>query len=126
MGRKTRSGSAGSAGESRPVFWKELYWFALICLGAWILGVYVLTPRLARSQKSVELERDLVRIVRGLSEKEQQYQTVIAAMENDPYYREAVYRAVLGVRKKNEKFLKTGPVVSDKEMVIADKTVTTP
>jgi hypothetical protein len=98
----------------------------VICLGAWILGIYVLTPRLAESRKSVELERDLVEVVSKLRQAEYRYQTVIAAMENDPYYRQAVYRAVLGIRKKNEKLLKDYPEVSDNRTEIVEKGLPTP
>lgn len=90
----------------RPCFWKELYAFALIGLGTWILGVVLIAPRLARSRQTVEMELELESTVLGLAEKERQYEAAIAAMENDPFYREAVYRAVLGVRRTDEIYIR--------------------
>jgi len=110
------------AGEPRPTFWRDLYWFGLICLGAWIVAVAILPPRLARNRRSYELEKALQGVNAQLAEKERQYEAAIAAMENDPYYREAVYRHVLQVKKSDEEFLKRAGGVSDND----EKTVKSP
>ena len=105
--------SPGSCSHARPVFGRELYWFALICLGTWILAVSVLSPRLARNRKALEIEKGLEGVISQLSAKEKEFEAAIAAMENDPYYREAVYRALLGVKRSDEVFLKGGSETSD-------------
>jgi hypothetical protein len=92
--------------EPRPSFARELYWFALISLGTWILGVYLLAPRLAKSRQSVEFERELEVSVSQLALKEREYEAAIAAMENDPFYRQAVYRSVLGVKQGEEVYIR--------------------
>ncbi len=101
--------SGGFRPEPRPVFWKELYWFALICLGGWTLAVLVLSPRLSRLQSARELEGSLRLTVARLSDLEQQYEAAIQALEEDPFYRDETIRAVLNVKKSNEEFLKESP-----------------
>ena len=99
--------------SSRPVFWKEMYWFAVICLGGWILAMAVLPPRLARNRSALDMESGLRRTVARLSRLEKEYEALIPAVENDPFYRDEVYRKVLGVKKNNEEFLKNSPGDSD-------------
>ena len=117
IGTAPAGGSPSDAGAStptsRPVFWKELYWFALICLGAWIVAVAILSPRFARNRKAYETEDELRRVCDELARKEGEFQAAIEAMENDPYYRDGIYRWVLKVKKSDEIPLKSGPEVSD-------------
>ncbi len=98
-----------------PVFWKELYWFAVILLCAWAAAVWVLAPKLARNRIAADREAQLRANVARLSRLEREIEAAIAALENDPYYREAVYRAVLGLRKENEVLLKSAGEEADKE-----------
>ena len=91
--------------RKEPSFWKELYWFTAICLGGMILALAVLPPRLSRQRQMLELEAELRTSVEDLKEKEEEYEQAIMAMENDPFYREEVYRTRLGVKKENEEFL---------------------
>jgi cell division protein FtsB len=105
----------GTRGEARPVFWRELYWFALIALGAWILGLLVLAPRLSRNRQAYEYEESLRREGEELTRREAQYEAAVEAMENDPYYRDEAYRHFLRVKKSGEVFLKDDLQTSDKE-----------
>jgi hypothetical protein len=89
----------------RPVFWKELYWFAIICLGGAALALALLPGRLARHRATLDLEEDLQAAVAGLADLEQQYEVAIAAVENDPFYKEEVQRHRLGVKRKGETLL---------------------
>ena len=100
-------------GDPPPVFSKELFWFALISLGGLILATAVLPPRLARNRSALDMEEDLRSSVTKLSGLEKEYEALIQAMENDPFYRDEVYRKVLGVKKNNEEFLKKAPRASD-------------
>ena len=88
------------------MFWKELYWFLVICLGGWTLAMVTLPPRLARNRSAFETAGELERVVRRLENLEKEYEAAIAAVENDPFYRDEVYRNVLGVKKSSEDFLK--------------------
>jgi hypothetical protein len=99
--------------KPRPVFWKEMYWFTVICLGGWILAMAILPPRLARNRSAADMENDLRRAVAHLSKLEKEYEALIPAVENDPFYRDEVYRKVLRVKKTNEEFLKNTAVDSD-------------
>ena len=95
--------------RAEPRFWNELYWFTIICLGAWIVAMIVLPPRLERHRRLAEFETDLRLSVSALRAVEQQYEAAIMAMENDPFYRDEVYRAVLGIKEKDEEFLEILP-----------------
>jgi len=97
----------------RPNFWMELYWFAIICLGGSILAVLVLSPRLARNRRSVDLQAELTATTARLSSLEKQYEAAVQALESDPFYREEVTRHVLEVKKNDEEFLKRIASISD-------------
>lgn len=112
-GNPQTTASPPRATEPRPVFWKEIYWFTVICLGGWILALVVLPPRLARNRSAFDIENDLRRTVTHLSKLEKQYAAVIPAVESDPFYRDEVYRKVLRVKKPNEEFLKKAANNSD-------------
>jgi hypothetical protein len=106
-GAGPEEGPAGAAlpGADRPVFWKEVYWFALICLGGWMLALAVLPERLARHRATLDLEEDLQAAVAGLGDLERQYEAAIAAVESDPFYKEEVQRHRLGVKRRGETLL---------------------
>ena len=97
----------------QPVFWKELYWFVLILLGAWIAALLVLPPRLARNRKALELERELEAVVAHLERTESRYEGAIQGLENDRYFRIGAYRRELGAKQNNESFLKAAGESSD-------------
>ncbi len=106
-------GPVCGAREPRPVFWKELYWFVVICLGGSILAVLVLSPRLARHRNTVDVENSLQRTVTGLARLERQYDAAIQALDTDPFYRDEVIRSVLKVKRNTEEFLKQPSGISD-------------
>jgi hypothetical protein len=99
--------------EPRPVFWKEIYWFVVICLGGFTLALLVLAPRLARHRSVLDVETGLRTTVARLSTLERQYEAAIQALEDDPFYREEVIRDVLRVKKTSEEYLKKSAGVSD-------------
>ncbi|HZN58057.1 MAG TPA: hypothetical protein VFD71_08285 [Planctomycetota bacterium] len=91
--------------ESRPVFWQEVYWFLLVCLGGWTLGILVLAPRLSRHRSVLDMERELKGSVARLEQLEREYDAAIQAMETDTFYREEAIRSILKVKKPGEEFL---------------------
>ena len=103
----------GRRQAEQPNFWKELYWFALICLGGWVLAVSVLSPRLARDRSSGDAEAGLEQAVQQLEALEKEYEAAIVAVENDVFYRDEVYRNILKVKRDGEEFLKEQAPVSD-------------
>jgi len=96
-----------------PVFWNELYWFALLSTCGLALCLWLLPPRLARNRATAEIELDLRETVEELGTMEREYEAAILAVENDPFYREEVVRAILKVKKKDEVFLKQASGLSD-------------
>jgi hypothetical protein len=97
----------------RPVFWQEIYWFTVISLLGFSLALWVLPPRLARNRSALGIEEDLEGAVAALESTGRKYEAAIAAVENDPFYREEVSRSLLKVKKKDEEFLKAPGGVSD-------------
>ena len=97
----------------QPVFWKELYWFALICLCGWVLAALVLSPRLARDRSSRDTESGLEQPVQQLETLQKEYEAAIVAVENDAFYRDEVYRNILKVKRDGEEFVKEQAPVSD-------------
>ena len=105
--------SADDETTERPTFWNELYWFGLIGLGGLAIALLVLAPKLARHRSTLDTEDGLRAAVAHLEQLEKQYGAAMEAMENDPFYREEVQRAVLKVKKRDEDFLKGSPPASD-------------
>jgi hypothetical protein len=99
--------------EEPPNFWNELYWFGLISLGGLALALLVLAPKLAKHRSTLDTEDGLRAAVARLDLLEKQYEAAIEAMENDPFYREEVLRAVLKVKKSDEVLLKESARNSD-------------
>jgi len=97
----------------RPVFWQEIYWFVVITLLGSGFAFWMLPPRLARNRTALDMEEGLQGTVAALENMEKKYEAAIAAVENDPFYREEVYRALLKVKKKGEEFLKDPARISD-------------
>ena len=101
------------ASPEGPVFWNDLYWFALLSTCGLALCLWLLPPRLARNRATAEIELDLRDTVEELGNMEREYEAAILAVENDPFYREEVVRAILKVKKKDEVFLKQASGLSD-------------
>ena len=106
--------SAGSAVDSEPPpstqkpargnFWRELYWLVVICLLGGTIAIAVLPARAARHRSLLELERQILLRTARLEHEERELEAAILSLENDPFYREAVYRHVLGVKRSTEDF----------------------
>jgi hypothetical protein len=109
----TEQAGTGRVAPEGPVFWNELYWFALLCTCGVALCLWILPPRLARNRSTAEIELDLRGTVEELGNMEREYEAAILAVENDPFYREEVVRAILKVKKKDEVFLKQASGLSD-------------
>ena len=92
-----------------PSFWNELYWFVAIGLLGWILAAMILPPRLAGTVKLLQEERRVLADIQQLREKEEILWGAASAMENDPFYREGVFRKRLGLKKESEEYLQTTP-----------------
>jgi hypothetical protein len=88
-----------------PSFWNELYWFVAIGLMGWILAAMLLPPRVAITSQLLKEERRLTADLRELTEKENLLDGAVSAMENDPFYREGVFRARLSLKKESEEYL---------------------
>ncbi len=97
-------GGAPSPPE-RPSFWNELYWFVAIGLAGWIVAAMVLPPRVADVTQLLRQERRVLADIRALQEEEGLLEGAVSAMENDPFYREGVFRARLGRKKDTEEYL---------------------
>jgi hypothetical protein len=104
----TSSASAASLpgqAAKQPVFWKEVYAFAIVCLLVWSAAAWILPPRLDRHRALRRLESDLETRIADLSSYAERIETAVASIESDAFFREAVYRKFLGVRKKTEEFV---------------------
>ena len=90
------------------VFWREGYWFAILTLVAITIALLVLPPKaveyrsLSRMEAELEAENEL------LDEQQEKLDAAITAMKDDPFYREGVFRKILGVKKSDEVFLDGG------------------
>jgi hypothetical protein len=105
--------SREASGRRRPIFWQEIYWFTVISIAGVGLACWVLPPRLARYRSALDLEEELRGTNLALEQVERQYEAGVAAVENDPFYREEAYRSLLKVKRKDEEFLKEPSAVSD-------------
>ena len=95
--------------SSEPSFSNELYWFVAIGLAGWILAALVLPPRVAATAQLLRYERRLLADIRALHQREDVLEGAATAMENDPFYREGVFRKRLGLKKESEEYLEPGP-----------------
>ena len=95
----------GTAPRREASFWNELYWFVALGLLGWILAALILPPRMAGTIKLLQEERRVLADIQGLREKEEILWGAASAMENDPFYREGVFRKRLGLKKESEEYL---------------------
>ncbi len=102
-GSKTESPPDGTI---RPNFWLEVYWLTILGLCAWIAALAILPPALVRLRESLAFEADCRRRVETVSARHTDLKKTLNAFENDPYYREEVIRAILGVKRYDEVFLR--------------------
>ena len=87
------------------VFWREVYWFAVIALIAVTVALLVLPPRAVRYSSLGRLENELKAKNERLDEQQQKLLSAITAMKEDDFYKQNVFRKVLGVKKNDEEFL---------------------
>jgi hypothetical protein len=110
--KRTVAGATGdrsralSSDADRPRFWDELTWFAILVLGGWILALAVLPPAMVRLREGLAFEARCRRRVEYLSDRYAALGQVVNAFETDSRYREEVIRKILGVKKRDEVFLK--------------------
>ncbi len=100
-GGTTRRSDKSSGG----VFFRELYWFVAICLIGWTVLLFVVPPKASRYWSLVQLEATLVARNLLIRQHIQFLEASSYSVETDPFYREAVLRDVLGVKKNSEEFL---------------------
>ncbi|MFP6631813.1 MAG: hypothetical protein VCD16_04210 [Planctomycetota bacterium] len=87
------------------VFWREVYWFAVIALIAVTVALLVLPPRAVRYSSLGRLENELKAKNERLDEQQKKLLSAITAMKEDDFYKQNVFRKVLGVKKNDEEFL---------------------
>jgi len=94
-----------SAERRGPSFWSELYWFVALSLAGLTVAILVLPPRVASTVQLLRQERAALTSLREIEEREDILEGAASAMENDPFYREGVFRKRLGLKKANEEYL---------------------
>jgi hypothetical protein len=99
----------GSIPRQGPSFWNELYWFVAIGLLGWIVAALVLPPRVASTAQLLRQERQVLADIQALRRREDILEGAASAMENDPFYREGVFRQRLGLKKDSEEYLEQNP-----------------
>lgn len=105
--RKARSKTESPLdGTIRPNFWLEVYWLTVLGLCAWIVALAILTPAFVRLRESLAFEADCRQRVEAVSARNTDLKKALNAFETDPYYREEVIRAILGVKRYDEVFLR--------------------
>jgi len=104
---------SGGELKRRSSFWSELYWFVVMALVGWIVAALFLPPRIATLARLYRQERMVLGEIQALREEENILEGAVSAMENDPFYREGVFRERLGVKKIEEEFLEPPPPPSD-------------
>jgi hypothetical protein len=96
------------AGDRGARFWSDLYWFVVITLAAAIVASLVLPPRTAETIDLLRRERRIARQIEELTERERVLAAALAAIQNDPIYREGVLRNAYNLRRANEESLIPG------------------
>ncbi len=91
--------------KTGSVFFKEVYWFIVICLVGSILAILVIPPRASKYWKMLELESRLASRNAELEEQARVLDARAESMDTDPFYREAEIRKILGVKKNSEEYL---------------------
>lgn len=89
----------------QPHFWKEMYWFIVISLVGIAVALVLVSPRANRLHRLRQLEASLEVRQAALERQERLLEAAIDSFESDPFYRDVVYRKILGVKKNSEEFL---------------------
>jgi hypothetical protein len=88
-----------------PVFWKEVYGLIAIVLGSGILFLAIIPPKAKRYWSLAEHEAKLIARNRGLEEQVRRFDEATMSLETDSFFRDAVLRERLGVKKRSETYL---------------------
>lgn len=86
------------------VFWLEVYWFVVIALVGITIALLILPPRAVKFRSLSRLEAELRTKNEILDEQQKLLEAGITAMKEDPFYRQNVYRKILGVKKNDEEY----------------------
>lgn len=113
MADRASPGPDAGGRERRPAFGLEFFNLVVICLLGLLVALLILPQRLEPYLQTRMVEENLHQTVAGLELRQQEYEAAIYAVENDSFYRDEVYRHVLGVQKKAEKVLKLPAPISD-------------
>jgi len=113
MADRVSPGPDAGGRERRPAFGLEVFNLVVICLLGLLVAILILPQRLEPYLQTRMVEENLRQTVAGLDHRQKEYEAAIHAVENDPFYRDEVYRHVLGVKKKTEKVLKLPALISD-------------
>ena len=107
--RASRSPRKRSRADGGALFWNELYWFTVLSITSAALGLWILPAKAARHRGLLELEGDLKAKNTLLKRQERVLEGALHAVEHDEFYKQAVWRKVLGVKKNSEEFLERDP-----------------
>jgi len=91
--------------EKGSVFWKELYWFVIVVILGASAAMWVLPSRIHRHRGLAELQSELRQKNALLEREERKFESAVDAMKHDEFYRQAVWRRVIGVKRNSEQFL---------------------
>ena len=101
--------AAGRTHGREGRFWNELYWFVVITLMAWTVGALAIPPRALETLALWKEELRYRNELQAARLKERTFEQAIDSAENDPYYREALFREQLHVKRGNEIYLAPAP-----------------
>lgn len=97
-----------------PVFWKEIYGFVAIGLLGAILALWLVPPKARRYWSLIEHEARLEVRNRTLREKVLELEEAIESLQRDPFFREAVLRERLGIKRRSEEWLRSRGTTPEK------------
>ncbi|HLU47134.1 MAG TPA: hypothetical protein VK116_03590 [Planctomycetota bacterium] len=96
---------AATEESTRPSFFKELYAFVLIGLLGATLALYLVPPKARRYWSLIEHETRLEERNRALRDQILELREATESLQNDPFFREAVLRERLDVKRRSEQWL---------------------
>jgi hypothetical protein len=107
---ETKNATEKRASDRR--FYNEIYWFLTIGLLACVIAIVMLPPRANKSLNLLRRERELHVEIQTKKHQVRVFEKAIESVENDPVYREAVFREQLGVKKPREVYLDVAPAAA--------------
>ncbi len=107
--------------ERSGVFFRELYWLVVICVVGVAMAAAFL-PRHAAPQRALRaFEREVLTRTAVLDRQERELEAAVRSIDDDPFYRMAVYRHVLGVKRNSERFASEVPPAPPAEELPAEE-----